>query len=42
MIGFAHWERGQIDQARNVMEEDIAIAEPVSSLTSLFPSCGFA
>ena len=35
MIGFVHWERGEIKQAFTIMEEDIAIAESVNSLTPL-------
>ncbi len=35
MIGFVFWERGEIGKALAVMEEDISIAESVSSLTPL-------
>jgi tetratricopeptide (TPR) repeat protein len=35
MIGFVYWERGQIERALTAMEDDIAIAETVNSLTPL-------
>jgi tetratricopeptide (TPR) repeat protein len=35
MLGVLHWEQGDLEQARAVMEEDIAIAASVRSLTPL-------
>lgn len=35
MIGFVHWERGEMGRALTAMEEDIALAESINSLTPL-------